>query len=154
MYVCKKQHKMKCKIYITVFKLLVLLLSLLFLSGCGIMKKTKTIIRTETIIKVDTVVRVAIDTIVKINVGLITDTVFIENKVAVARSYINHVTGKIHLELTGKTFDVPVKISKRIVEQKREITKQFPALKGFIFGAIYIVLVFLAAYFITKYRNV
>lgn len=105
-------------------KLFVLLILSLFLFSCSSMKKSRTITKTETIIKIDTIVKIRIDTVIKYAEAPLADTVYIENKVAEAKSYIDPVKKKIVLELKGKTFDVPIVIDKKIIETKKEIVKK------------------------------
>lgn len=103
---------------------ILLLCFLLFCPGCGSLKKSKTITKTETIIKVDTIVKVRIDTVIKFAEAPLADTVYIENKVAEAKSYIDPIKKKIVLELKGKTFNVPIVIDKKVIETKKEIVKE------------------------------
>jgi len=104
--------------------LLGLVLLLICFSSCGSIKKSRTITKTETIIKIDTIVKIRIDTVIKYAEAPLADTVYIENKVAKAKSYIDPVKKKIVLELKGKTFDVPIMIDKKVIETKKEIVKE------------------------------
>jgi len=112
---------MKCK-HITSFALAALFLLSFALCGCGSMKRTKTITLTKTVIRIDTVIKVHWDTVAIVRSVPITDTVLIENKTSVARSYYNVKTQKITLELTGKMFGVPVSINSIVKERKKEVT--------------------------------
>ena len=125
------------------WKILFLLFLLpVFLSGCCVGKKSKTTTTTLTIYKVDTIVKVKIDTVFKYAEAPLTDTVFIENTVAEARSYYNPTTNKIVLQLRGKVFDVPIKIDavkKQVVKQKT-VEKKIPFV--FYILAVFILFVF------------
>lgn len=104
-----------CKLFIYVFVLLLLL----FFSSCGILKR-RTITVTETITKIDTIIKVVYDTAIVIREAKITDTVIIENKTVIARSYYNPVKNKIVMEVKGKIFDVPIQISQHRIETKKD----------------------------------
>lgn len=104
-----------CKSFIYVFVLLLLL----FFSSCGILRR-RTITVTETITKIDTIIKVVYDTAIVIKEAKITDTVIIENKTVIARSYYNPVKNKIVMEVKGKIFDVPVQITQHRIETKKD----------------------------------
>jgi hypothetical protein len=117
-------------------------LSLLFLplllSSCCLTKKTVT--RTITEIQVDTVIQVRTDTFTVIRVMpdtifLSGDTLKVENRTSVARAFYNMKTQKVELKLTGKIFEVPVKIQAHVIEKKKETEKKTP-LYIYIFGAL------------------
>jgi len=94
----------------------------LSLSSCGFTRKI--VIREMTVTKIDTIIKVSYDTVPIIREVPVYDTVTIENKVAVARSYINPVTGKLVLSLTGKVFDVPVRAEVINMREKTEPVKK------------------------------
>jgi hypothetical protein len=89
---------------------MLVLLSLLSLSSCCSLRKTKTITTTTTITHLDTIIQVAHDTIWKFKSVPITDTVYISNTVAEARAYILS-PGRLAIELKGKVFNEPVRIN-------------------------------------------
>lgn len=121
--------------------LYLLLLSLL--SSCGIFRNfTKTVTKTEVITKIDTIYKVKIDTVTITKEAYLTDTVVIENTVAVARSYYNPVKNKIVVELRGKVFDLPIKINQRTFTDQKIIKKE-PSLKS-----VYIVLLITIGYIV------
>jgi hypothetical protein len=96
------------------WKLLVLfLVFMLSFSSCCIFKKTRTITKTETLTVIDTVIQIKRDTITLVKEVHLTDTAFIENSISQARSYWSPIKQKIVLELTGKSFEVPVKMIKK-----------------------------------------
>jgi hypothetical protein len=105
-----------------------LLLSLLLLSSCCSTKKTKTITETVTTYKVDTVVKIKYDTVYKHTEAYLTDTLYIENTVAEARSYFNPIKNKIVLELRGKVFDVPIRVdvTKQQTTKQKTVEKKIP----------------------------
>ena len=105
-------------------QLLLLSLFSVFLFACGSSKKSRTISKTETIIKIDTIIKVRIDTVIKFAEAPLADTVYIENKLAKAKSYIDPIKKKIVLELKGKPIDVPIIIDKKVIETKKEIVKE------------------------------
>lgn len=116
-----------------IFSFLFFVVLLLSVCSCGIIRK-KTVTKTETIIQVDTIIKVKFDTVRIIKEAFLTDTVLIENKTSIARSYFNPISRKIVLELKGKIFDVPVTIDVHKVETKKEVeTKQkFPFIYIFL----------------------
>jgi hypothetical protein len=101
-----------------------LLLFALFIFGlgsCASVKKTQTTTTTEIKRLVDTVIVFKHDTVpIKVTGDLsrydsiknivVHDTVTVENKTAIAKSYYNPSNQKIVLTLQGKTFTEPVKI--------------------------------------------
>jgi len=133
-------------------KLAVLLLLLLFFSSCGVARRTKTITETKTVIQIDTLITVRIDTVTIKAVTSSVDTVYLENKVAAARSYINKVTGKLTLELKGKPHDVPVKINQTTVEKKKEIVTEIPILKIIFWLFMFLILLILIAFILYKIK--
>jgi hypothetical protein len=98
-----------------------LLLSCLFFSSCGVLKRTKTVTVTETITKIDTVIHYVHDTATIIKTGFLHDTVTVENKSAIAKEYYDFKTQKINLSLTGKTIDIPVYANIHTKETKKEV---------------------------------
>ena len=130
------------------------MLSLLFIS-CGVLTKTKTITETITITKLDTIIIIQKDTstVVKFYdpTTQYSDTISLENKTAKVRSYYNPIKRKIVLELTGKTFNVPVSFN-QIVKTKinnNEIIKNKKI--GFHYYIFFVmILIFLYAYLTRK----
>lgn len=88
-------------------------------NSCCVFRKTKTETRIETVIKIDTIIRVQKDTVTLIKSVTLFDTAYIETDIAKAKSYYNPAKNKIVLELTGKSFNVPITVYKRTVEQKK-----------------------------------
>jgi len=133
---------------------LLFMLSLLFIS-CGVLTKTKTITETITITKLDTIIIIQKDTstVVKFYdpTTQYSDTISLENKTAKVRSYYNPIKRKIVLELTGKTFNVPVSFN-QIVKTKinnNEIIKNKKI--GFHYYIFFVmILIFLYAYLTRK----
>ncbi len=117
--------------------LFVFALFMLGSSSCATMKKTKTTTTTEVKILVDTVIVFKHDTVpIKVTGDLtrydsvsqkiVHDTVTVENKTAIAKSYYNPSNQKIVLTLQGKTFSEPIKIAETtkqtVVEKDKVVT--------------------------------
>lgn len=101
----------------------VLVLFLLFgLCSCGFTRRTQTEI--QTITKIDTVIKIVKDTVTKTVESLITDTVFIENEVARAKSFVNKATGTLVIQMQGKPFEVPVIAERKVIATNKEIIKK------------------------------
>lgn len=100
---------------------LLLVLSVSFVS-CSLQRKSFQTI--QTITKIDTIIRIVKDTVVKTKESLITDTVFIENEVARAKSFVNKATGTLVIQLQGKPFEVPVIAERKVTATNKEITKK------------------------------
>ena len=83
------------------------------------MERTKTKIQTITITKIDTIIKIIPDTVTIKRYVTITDTAKIETKTANAKAYFSPIKNKIVLELKLKPFDVPVKLSKKVTENKK-----------------------------------
>jgi hypothetical protein len=128
------------------------LILLLFLYSCSISKhieKTHTVIQT----KIDTVIIFKIDLQPKFVSVKLTDTAIVENKTAIAKSYINPTTNKIVLELKGKEFSEPLKINKIETTDKKEVDIQ-TINKAYKFMTIIIALLLMATiliYILKKY---
>ena len=121
------------------------------LFGCSIAKKTKTITTTLTVIHVDTIIRIIKDTIKITNEVYLNDTAFIEIETAKARSYYNPIKNKIVLEITGKIFNIPVKINKTTTTKTNiieKINKKKMPLYVYVFVAM--ILLFIYAYLTQK----
>ncbi len=72
---------------------------------------------------VDTIVKVALDTVTIYRDRPITDTVFVENKVARAKAYVSG--SRIVIGLQGKVFDIPVKADIVKKEKTKEIKNDY-----------------------------
>jgi hypothetical protein len=88
------------------------------------------------------------DTIPVIRYVRITDTAYIENNTAIAKSYFSTTRQRIVLELSGKKFDVPVTIFKKVTqerdEKKSEPVKRYTAFdRYFIYFLLSVILFFL-----------
>jgi hypothetical protein len=127
-----------------------LFLGFVFIS-CGSLKKSKTITETVTITLIDTVIKVVRDTFTVVKTVTITDTAIVENTLSRAVSFINPVTGKLTLQLTGKIFDLPVKaeiIQTRKTESRDNERKPFFSnyFLAFILGVIFVALIVIYAF--------
>lgn len=127
-----------------------LFLGFVFIS-CGSLKKSKTITETVTITLIDTVIKVVRDTFTVVKTVTITDTAIVENTLSRAVSFINPVTGKLTLQLTGKIFDLPVKaeiIQTRKTESRDNERKPFFSnyFLAFILGVIFVALIVFYAF--------
>jgi hypothetical protein len=98
---------------------------LIFLFGCCSFKKQRTHIITDTVIHIDTVIQVQKDYDTIIQKVRITDTAYIENSTAMARSYYSTKQQRIVLELSGKMFNVPVTVFKHTLVQS-DIKEKIP----------------------------
>jgi hypothetical protein len=130
---------------------------IIFLCGCCTLKKTQTEIITETKIKFDTVIIIKRDTITLIKSVTLFDTVTLQNSTALARSYYSVKQQRIILELTGKSFTVPVNVYKHtliksnIKEKKREsIIDKIPIRYYLVFVFLCLIVI---AYFKIKYQK-
>jgi hypothetical protein len=56
------------------------------------------------------------------NTVRLTDTAYIETETARAQSYYDFAQGRLILKLTGKAFDMPLKIDKKTFSVERETT--------------------------------
>lgn len=113
-----------------------LFLGFVFIS-CGSLKKSKTITETVTITRIDTIIQVVRDTFTVVKTVTITDTAIVENTLSRAVSFINPVTGKLTLQLTGKIFDLPVKaeiIQTRKTESRDNERK--PVFSGYLLAVM------------------
>jgi hypothetical protein len=127
-----------------------LFLGFVFIS-CGSLKKSKTITETVTITRIDTIIQVVRDTFTVVKTVTITDTAIVENTLSRAVSFINPVTGKLTLQLTGKIFDLPVKaeiIQTRKTESRDNERKPFFSnyFLAFILGVIFVALIVFYAF--------
>lgn len=133
-----------------VFSIVFIISLLIFSNGCGLLRnisKTKDKTRTVTEIFIDTNIVLIFDTVPVYNTVLISDTAFIENKTAIAKSYFNPGLNKIVLELKGKQFTVPVKFHKK--ETKTETIKQTESkpkslliIAIFVISLLFLILIF------------
>jgi len=119
---------------------LILLLLLFLLGSCSCIKKIKRTTEIRTI-KIDTVLTINLDLKAKIKKVPVFDTARLENQTASAVSYIDPITGKIVLTLTGKTFDVPFTMNQIIETKSKEKTfdpkpKRINRLLWFCLGGI------------------
>jgi hypothetical protein len=137
--------KWKGTSFFTVVVFFVLLVSF---CGCSLMKR-KTITKTRIEYKIDTTLHVRLD--FKINYVslelknfLSGDTLKAENTTSKAVSYFNVTTQKVELKLTGKYFDVPVKINTIKTETKKETEKKGqPFYFWLLLGGFIIILLFM-----------
>lgn len=116
---------MKCQTYSTLKMLQRLILFCLFLLlfvGCCSSKKVKVV--TTTIYKVDTIIMITPDTVIRYKESRITDTIRLENKTSIAKTYINPLSGKLILQLQEKPFEVKVNFNKIVTEKKKEVTRK------------------------------
>ena len=127
------------------------LLSVLVL-GCFGSKKVQIRTVTETVIKIDTIIQIQTDTVTLIKSVRFTDTAYLENPTALAKSYYSTQKQRIVLELKGKTFDVPVTIYKKVQQitdnKTNEPVKKRMRFELYIFVAM--VLLFGYAYLTRK----
>ena len=117
------------KIVLCLWLFLLLLFLLLGSYGCSGILKSRTKVITITEIKTDTIIKIQKDTITIIREAPLYDTVFLENTTAKAKAFYDVHVNKIALQLTGKIFDVPVLINKKVTQTTDQMIKK-PSITG------------------------
>ena len=116
---------------------------LFFCTSCGFIRKTGTTEKIVQKIKIDTLITIR-PAFMPVTVHFpIWDTARAENPYSTAVSYIDIVTGRIVLTLTGKLFSVPVQMVKENITDKKDFTNsRKPNVLAWIFAILLVLLVF------------